>query len=197
MFAFSSRWSIRGRIAAVTLITALVPVSLEAQGLRLKGGPSFDNVAQNGASPGDAGRKTGFAAGVGIDLGGMVGVGAEALYARRSTSPELVTLGRDLTYVDIPVYLRVRLPLPLLSPFAYAGPQWSTEIGCEVDGNDCVETGRSKRSYAGVIGAGVRLGGISVEGRYVYGLEDLEFGTVSNAENYRSRSLLVLLGLGF
>lgn len=48
--------------------------------------------------------------------------------------------------------------------------------------------------------AGLRfpaLGGLSLEGRYVYGLTDLNLSTVSTTESYRTRSLLLLLGKRF
>ena len=41
------------------------------------------------------------------------------------------------------------------------------------------------------------LSGLSIEGRYVYGLTDLKLSTVSTSTSYQTRSFLVLLGLGF
>ena len=81
------------------------------------------------------------------------------------------------------------------APFAFAGPQASFELGCE--GGDC-PSGRAKVTYAGVIGAGVKLGSMfSVQGRYVYGLTNLNYGTVNNTNNYQARSFMLLAGIGF
>ena len=39
--------------------------------------------------------------------------------------------------------------------------------------------------------------GLSVEGRYVYGLTDLNLNTVSTSESYQTRSFLLLAGISF
>jgi hypothetical protein len=54
--------------------------------------------------------------------------------------------------------------------------------------------------FAGVIGAGLRLSqmyGLSVEGRYIYGLTDLKLSTISSSESYQTRSFLLLAGIAF
>jgi hypothetical protein len=172
---------------------------VRAQGLGIKGGYAYDNVTNNGALPGGAKARTGFAAGIGLNTGGLVGLGAEALYAQRGTTSSAATAARQLNYVDIPVYLNVALSNPAITPFAYAGPQWSRELSCKSEGADCPETGRPKTTTSAVIGAGVRLGhhGLSAEGRYVYGLTDLKLNTVSSSDSYKSRTFLILVGLGF
>jgi hypothetical protein len=100
----------------------------------------------------------------------------------------------------VPVTLRLTAAGEQVSPFAYAGPQLSIEIQCDADSTRCPDSGRKKTTFAGIIGAGLRfpaLGGLSLEGRYVYGLTDLNLSTVSTAESYKSRSLLLLLGKSF
>ena len=99
----------------------------------------------------------------------------------------------------MPVYLQFAMQNPAIVPFAYAGPQVSFELKCGSDGGSC-PSGRDKLSYAGAIGGGVRLpgfGGLSIEGRYLYGLSDLQLGTVSDPESYRTRSFKLLFGIGF
>ena len=76
---------------------------------------------------------------------------------------------------------------------------------CRAGGTDCPETGpggtkRDKTTYAGVVGAGVRLGGgggFSIEGRYIYGLTDLKLSTVTSSDSYKTRSFLILAGFSF
>jgi len=48
-------------------------------------------------------------------------------------------------------------------------------------------------------GAGASLGGrgLSLEGRYMYGLTDLKLSTVTSATSYHSRSFLILAGIPF
>ena len=170
-----------------------------AQGLGVKGGYSYGSVSNSGALPGNNVKRSGFALGAGISGGGIVGVGLEALYAQRGVTSPIVGSSRALDYLDIPVYLKVSVPSPMIAPFIYAGPQVSRELHCDAGGGGrCVDSGRPMWTYAGVIGAGLRLGGaVSAEARYIYGLSDLRLNTVTSSDSYRTRSFLVLLGLGF
>jgi hypothetical protein len=162
-------------------------------GVMLKGGLSYGNISHGGVFPGDHKERTGFAAGVGVWAGSGLGIGVEGLYAQRGIT------SRKLDYIDVPAYLRLELTNPAVSPFFYAGPQVSFELKCDADTGDC-PSGRSKTTYAGVIGAGLRLGnfsGLSLEARYIYGLSDLHLDTITSSESYKTRSFLVLLGVGF
>jgi hypothetical protein len=38
---------------------------------------------------------------------------------------------------------------------------------------------------------------VSLEARYIYGLQDLEFETITAEESYRERSFMVLAGISF
>ena len=181
------------------LLLATAGTTVRAQGFGIKAGLSYGTAEQNGIDPG-ATQRSGYAVGVGLTTGGALGFGIEGLYAQRgftSTSP-LNT--RRLDYIDVPVYLRVSIPSPGISPFAYAGPQGSYELKCGTDSGNCVDSGRPKLTYAGVIGGGLRFGifgGLSIEGRYVYGLSDLKLSTVQASSSYKTRSLLLLAGFGF
>jgi hypothetical protein len=185
--------------AAAAALMTVGPVTMRAQGFGVKGGLSYGNVSSNGALPGNIKSHSGFAVGVGLLTGRTIGLGVEALYADRGVN--ISTLGdRKLTYLDVPAYLRVGLPTPGVSPFAYAGPQMSFELKCDAGGTACPDNGRSKTTFAGVIGGGLRfgaLGGLSIEGRYIYGLSDLNLGTVTTSANYKTRSFMILMGIGF
>jgi hypothetical protein len=171
-----------------------------AQGIGIKGGLSYGNVSNGGALPGDNKQRSGFAVGLGANTGGVLGFGIEALFAQRGVTSSTVGDSRELNYIDVPVYLKLSIPNPVISPFAYAGPQGSYELNCNGGGGNCPDTGRPKITSSAVIGAGVRLpavGGLSLEGRYVYGLTNLNLSTVTTSQNYQTRSFLILLGLGF
>ena len=134
-----------------------------------------------------------FAAGLGLWTGGSLGFGVEGLYAQRGIT------ARKLDYIDVPGYVRLEITNPAISPFAYAGPQASFELKCDADAGTC-PSGRPKTTYAGVIGAGLRFGssrGFSIEGRYIYGLTDLKLNTVTTSDSYKTRSFLLLAGIGF
>jgi len=164
----------------------------------LKGGLSYGDVTNSGVFPGDARTRSGAAIGVGILSGGRLGFGIEGLYAQRGIIGDPGS-SRELDYIDVPIYLRLAAQNPAIEPFMYAGPQVSFELKCDAGGGTC-PSGREKVSYAGAIGAGARLpsfAGLSIEGRYVYGLTDLKLGTVSDSESYKTRAFMLLFGFAF
>jgi Outer membrane protein beta-barrel domain len=189
---------------AGTLLLIGAPIPLLAQGeFGIKAGASFGNISNKGLLPGNLKNRTGFAAGLYLGTGGLVGVGFEALYAQRGaeSSDPAATAETRLDYLDIPVYLKVKLPTPGIKPFIYAGPQGSYEIRCRTGaGGDCGvygTSGRKRWDYAAVIGAGLHIAGtFGIEGRYVYGLRDLKLSTVTSGSSYKTRSLLILGSLG-
>jgi hypothetical protein len=170
----------------------------------LKAGASFGNIKNQGVFPGDL--KTRIGAAGGLFLGyraKVIGVGIEAMYAQRGARSDqsINDQWTHLDYVDIPAYLKVTLPTPGIRPFGYAGPQVSFEAKCRTANNTapCPAAGRKKTDFAGIIGAGVRLGGsagLSLEARYVYGLTDLKLSTVTSSESYKNRTFMILVGLG-
>ena len=187
-------------VAITLLLLVAAPMAARAQGgLSIKGGLSYGTASNNGIDPG-ATQRSGFAVGVSLISGGMIGFGIDGLYAQRGFTSTILGLSRKLDYLDVPVYLRVSVPTPGISPFAYVGPQGSFELKCGTDSGNCPDSGRPKATYSGVIGGGLRFGmlrGLSVEGRYIYGLSDLNLSTVSTTKSYKDRSLLLLVGLGF
>lgn len=188
-------------LAAAPLCLAAAFTTAQAQGVGIKGGLVWNNVANSGALPGNPGPFTGWTGGLMLSTGkGPVGIGIEGLYARRGVSAPTFTDSRRLDYIDVPAYLRIMIPTPGVAPYAYAGPQVSFELNCSAGGSPC-PSGRPKMSYAGIIGAGVSFGGVggrlSVEGRYMYGLTDLKLSTATSSSSYKTRSFLILMGIGF
>ena len=185
---------------ALTLAAA-APASAQVE-FGLKGGASFGNISNKGLLPGNLKTRTGWAAGASLGYrAGLVGIGGEALFAKRGLKSD-GTGDLKLDYVDIPVYAKIQAPTPGISPFGYIGPQVSFEVTCKVDDVNCTGGDRSKTDYAGVVGAGVKFGneggvGFTVEARYIYGLKDLKLSTVTTSESFKTRSFLILGGLIF
>jgi hypothetical protein len=193
------RWSL-----ALSALILTAPSALLAQGeAGLKGGVSFGNISNKGLLPGNLSTRTGFAAGLyaGYHVG-FLGVGLDALYAQRGASSDssFATSQTKLDYIDVPVYLKLFVPAPLIQPFIYAGPQASFEVRCRTaNGAPCpaaASSGRRKTDYAAVVGAGLRFGGFGIEGRYVYGLRDLKVATISDPNSYKTRTFLMLVNIG-
>ncbi|MGH7511338.1 MAG: porin family protein [Gemmatimonadales bacterium] len=182
-------------------LAAVAPASAQVE-FGVKGGASFGNISNKGLLPGNLKTRTGWAAGAALGFrAGLLGVGGEALFARRGLSSD-GTGGLKLDYVDLPVYLKIQAPTPGISPFGYVGPQISFEVTCKVDDVKCADGDRSKTDYAGVAGAGVKFGheggaGFTVEARYIYGLKDLKLSTVTTSESFKTRSFLILGGIVF
>ena len=168
-------------------------------GFEIKGGMSWGNVSNRGVLPGSLNGRNGVALGLGIFGGSPVGFGIEGLYVQRGVDNDAFdAFSRRLDYIDVPAYLRLSIPFAL-QPFVYAGPQASFEIRCRSGVGDCPDTGRPVTSWSGIIGAGIRFNtGVAMteEGRYVYGLTDLKLTTITSSSSYRTRSFMLLLGLG-
>jgi len=189
-------------LAALVLALAAAATANAQVEFSVKGGLSFGNISNKGLLPGNLKTRTGFAAGVALGWRArVIGVGAEALFARRGLKSD-GTGDLKLDYVDIPVYAKIQAPTPGVSPFGYIGPQVSFEVTCKVDDLNCTGGDRSKTDYAGVVGAGVKFGneggvGFTVEARYIYGLKNLKLSTVSSSDSFKTRSFLILGGLIF
>jgi hypothetical protein len=193
------RWSL-----ALSALILAAPSALLAQGeAGLKGGVSFGNISNKGLLPGNLSTRTGFAGGLyaGYHVG-FLGVGLDALYAQRGASSDssFATSQTKLDYIDVPVYLKLFVPAPLIQPFIYAGPQASFEVRCRTANGglcpDAASSGRRKTDYAAVVGAGLRFGGLGIEGRYIYGLRDLRVATISDPNSYKTRTFLILVNIG-
>jgi Outer membrane protein beta-barrel domain len=186
------------------LLALGAPAVLHAQGeAGLKAGVSFGNISNKGLLPGNLDTRTGFAGGLYLGYRvGFVGVGLEGLYAQRGAKSDqsFATAQTRLDYIDVPAYVKVALPTPLVQPFAYAGPQVSFEVRCHEANDaacpDAATSGRKKTDYGAVFGAGVRFGGLGLEGRYVYGLRDLKLNTVTDTQSYKTRTFLILVSIG-
>ncbi len=101
-------------------VAALVlPAALAAQAdVGVKGGLSFGNISNKGVLPGNLDTRTGFAIGLYLGTGGVLGIGAEGLYAQRGLESDVAsTTESKLDFIDVPVYLKVKLPIPAIKPF--------------------------------------------------------------------------------
>ena len=185
-------------VAAALLCTT---ASVASAQLGITAGYSYGSAPNSGGVfPGDLSAHSGIALGVRAVSSSPIGFGIEGIYAERGFTSSTAGASRRFTYIDVPVYLNLQAKNPSITPFGYVGPQASFEIKCDVgDGNDC-PSGNDKVTYAGVIGAGLRFGmlmNLSIEGRYVYGLTDLNYSTVTSSSSYKTRGFMILAGISF
>jgi len=178
---------------------AFAPTTATAQ-VGIKGGASFGNVSNSGVLPGDVEGRTGFTIGISAFTPGVLGLGLEGYYSQRGVTGRETIASRELEYIDVPLLVRAALPTGVVAPYAFAGPQISYELECSSGDESCPESGRPQWPTAGVIGAGVAFGenmNVSVEGRYIYGLSELDFETVTDENSYRERSFVILSAIAF
>lgn len=195
-------------VALFTLAASFaISASVSAQGAGVIGGIAVGSIPQaiSGGFGQSAGvnTTTGFALGLSAESAGAVGFGANLLYSRRDFEYSPYAETHHLSYVDVPVYIKVTLPAHSMSPFVLVGPQGSVREGC----NDSCATDQPWMTFAAIAGAGVKFGTlhrISLQARYVYGFTNEETGLGPNPggrfgppTTFRTRSLLLLAGIGF
>lgn len=185
-------------------------VSAEAQ-MRIgaKGGISFSTISFDPEPDEDTKSVTGFIGGaeVQIPLGasGLV-LQPELLYTSKGVQFEEGNASVEIkpSYVEIPVLLRFNIPAQSIMPFVYGGGVVSFEASCSVEGTDgsvtvdadCedfdVET--ESTDFGVLFGGGVAFaagpGDIFIEGRYNFGLANIDAAEGFEAKN-RSGAVMV------
>jgi len=162
-------------LATLPLLLALllaVPASAQTEFL-LKGGLNtafFSGADANGLDP-----RLGVVAGAGVRLAvaPQLGIQLEALYSQEGAVEDDGSGRYELDYLDLPVLLRADLPAGLNRLGVYAGPQvgiplrsvFKPDIGPAED-----EQARTDVGLA--LGADFGAGPISIDARYVLGLND-------------------------
>lgn len=183
------------RVAGLTALLALVSATAEAQApirIGIKGGLSFatyDNAAPNLDS------KTGFTAGASLPIrvASIFDIQPEALFVQKGTE------GQNVRFFEVPLFLRLNIPVAAVRPFALAGPSVGFRLSCDFGGvSDCDALGIEKRDYGVALGGGIRLGsrmGFTLEGRYTWGLKDIN--NLTAGVDVKTRTFLLLAGIEF
>ena len=187
-------------VIAVALLALCAVSTARAQGLGILGGWAYGAVpTTNATGAGAYTANNGFAIGLSAETGRVLGFGINGLYSQRGFTNTVAGFSQKLSYIDVPAYLKLQIVNPIFVPFAFAGPQVSFELNCDAGGTDC-PSGHDKTTVSAVAGLGVKfpmIANLSVQGRYIYALKDLNYGTVNNQSNYRDRSFALLVGIGF
>jgi hypothetical protein len=179
---------VRTALLALGFAAVLAPSTLPAQFV-IKGGLSFASATESDYLP-EVNTRTGFAVGLslGLPFGQIASLRPEVLYVQKGG-----TLANDGTFkldeLNVPLFLQLSVPIPVLSPFVLVGPQAEYELSCTRLDVDCVDTKTLRWGFAA--GAGVYLGGFSVEGRYDWTLTSL-----SDDIHSKPRTIMLLVGLG-
>jgi hypothetical protein len=197
------------RMSLFTAALFVMPLCAAAQGFGFLGGFSLGSASApnvNTASQPAVHANSGVAFGLSAETGGNIGVGADVLFAQRLYSNTAGTLTQQVSYADVPLYLKMTIPSLAIDPFVLLGPQTSIWLACSGDG--CASS--PSLTFAAVGGVGARFGmqrRLSLQVRYVYGVtnESLSGGVENpggiseppNGSVYRTRSCVLLGGIHF
>lgn len=110
-----------------------------------------------------------------------------------------------LTYLEFPVLLRYEMPTPMLKPFFYGGASVALLTKAEERNSNTdsswedIKDGLKTTDYGLVVGAGVELLGLTVEGRYTHGLADTVDQKTGNmlVDEAKNRTWSVMAGFDF
>jgi len=182
--------------------------------LGFQGGLSLATVGGSDLDDLDAGYRKGIGLGVFLELpvSDLLSIQPEILYLQKGTqeSEQDVDYTFALDYVEIPVLLRINIPVEgTVAPYFLVGPALGFKAGCEVSGEDdevelnvdCDEAEIEIKSLdlGAVIGAGLSFeagpGDFHLGARYNYGLTILDDS--GEDDDIKSRAFSFLVGYSF
>lgn len=184
-------------LSFLLLFTLVIAPPGSAQ-LGLKGGVSFATLSN--ATP-DLKTRTGFAGGVALSFGrGTLALQPEVLFVRKSAAREPTT-GEEpaavrTDYLEIPVLLRLNLPVGGVTAFGLGGGLYDLLLNCDLVGGACPNE-VSGHDFGVVLGGGIKFGGrrpLSIEGRYTWGLTNIS--ELSSGLDQKTRTFMILAGIG-
>ncbi|MEX1182821.1 MAG: porin family protein [Gemmatimonadota bacterium] len=195
-------------LAAGAAVFAFAAADAEAQTIGAKLGASFSTLSSDMENE-DIGSATGFAGGGFVRVGlGRFGLQVELLSVSKGASFD--GTGEDaeisLEYVEIPVLLHVPLSLGTgFAPYVFGGPAVAFEVGCDFEAGDisvdCDAEGAEfferpstdiGLAAGGGLAFGMGPGAVLLEGRYTWGMTNLNDGP--DEEEVKNRAGYVMLG---
>jgi hypothetical protein len=124
--------------------------------------------------------RIGFIGGIflAFNFGKVVTIQWEVLYTMKGAT--YISLDDTFTeklygdYIEIPLLLKLRIPLPIVQPFVFAGPSVGFKLSekHEGDGVPLSDTLFKNNDYGAIFGAGLNLGrNFMVDARYSLGIQ--------------------------
>jgi hypothetical protein len=126
--------------------------------------------------------RVGFVGGIflAFNLGPVVTIQWEALYTMKGATYEYTDLVDPYTeklygdYIEVPLLLKLKIPLPVIQPFVFAGPSVGFKLSekHELNGVPLTESLFKNNDYGAIFGAGLNLGkSFMLDVRYSLGLQ--------------------------
>jgi len=185
-------------LAACSLAVLLVLPRPASAGVRfgLKAGANIANVNGDFVEALDDWKSTvGFCGGIFLELniGRVLTIQPEVLYTMKGTDTGAGKLTFD--YIEIPILLKLRIPMGSVHPFVFAGPAFGFTLKSALEGIEVEDFPAS--DYSAVIGGGIQLGrSIHIDARYTMGLQKLEIPELE-AIDLKNGVLSATIGLAF
>jgi hypothetical protein len=188
----------------------------------IKAGANFAKFAGDLEGIDDKDWRTAFIGGGSLTwvFGGKYAFQPELLFAQKGSklqsteNGEILDAKARVDYVEVPVLFKVLMPFGgsgLAAPFLMAGPAFAYQTGCEVDLSadgidqtlDCedpdLEAKIHNTDWSAVLGAGfgipVGSGALVLDGRYQFGLRNIN--AASDPDDFKNRSFALMVGLSF
>jgi hypothetical protein len=188
-----------GLVLLVTAFTALLALPQPAAAdvrFGLKGGASIANVNGDFVDAlGDWKSTVGFCGGIFLEFnfGRVLTLQPEVLYTMKGADTGEGKLKFD--YIEIPVLLKLRLPIGDVHPFIFAGPAFGFTLNSALEGIELEDFPKS--DYSAVLGGGLQLGrSIHIDIRYTMGLQKLEIPDLE-AIDLKNGVISATIGLAF
>jgi len=187
-----------GVLAVGALVALLVVPQPASAGVKfgIKGGANIANV--NGdfmAGLEDWKSTIGFCGGIFLELnfGRVVTIQPEVLYTMKGADTGDGKLKFD--YLEIPVLLKLRIPISSVHPFVFAGPAFGFNLKALIEGYKIDDMPSS--DYSAVFGGGLQLGrSVHIDVRYTMGLQKLEIPDIDTID-LKNGVLSATIGLAF
>ena len=166
----------------------------EGFGFGVKGGFLFNSFSQ--ANNTNLKGKTGNAFGIffGGNRGGNLGVMGELLYATKVSASG--TQETKLHYLEIPILLRLNFGSPSrngVSVYGLAGPVFDINLSASLNGLD-VKSKYQSLDLGVIVGAGVEVTRLLIEGRYNWGLRNIQNGNLATFGDIKTKTFALLVG---
>jgi hypothetical protein len=174
----------------------------EGIGIGIKGGPVFNKfIISDDEDSDDLRTRTGWMGGVfiGGNRPGLVGVGVEINYIKRTARDPDSEADFALQSIDVPVYLRINggsRDLNGVSFYGIVGPAFDVNLKADIDGFD-IKDDVEDFDINLVVGGGVEITRFIVEARYMRGLRNLDKSFSDSSSSAKSSSFAVLFGVRF
>ena len=197
----SNRSSIFGGLVLAAL--AVAPIQAQ-EGLELgfRGGFSVANASLDAQETLSKSNRTGFVGGVFLNYdAGPLGFQIAGQYSQKGVELDLGEAVEEfsLSYLEIPVVVKLGVPLGVIKPSVFGGAGLGFKTGCDYGGEDCSDDFKGT-DVSGIAGADVAiyLGGVSlwVDGRYHFGLQDINEAS-DVVGDLKNRNWSLQAGLGF